>query len=168
MLTYHPIHDPSHCTFRLLCLMSDIKQDEVSWDFLKILDFYVLFPHLIASMKFSKEILEFRPMLKQVPQPYESLPSPARLMFELGEIQEQTIKSMIAKGIAEKDSFVSGKIKIRFAVLPKMIRELIAAENFRQEDWYQFLTETLVQLPLKGPNGIKDRTGLMEYRYDAA
>ena len=167
MLTYHPIHDPSHCTFRILCLMNDIEKDEVVWDFLKILDFYILFPHLIASMKFPKEVLEFRTMLRKVSRPYENLPSPTRLMFELGEIQEQTIKSMIAKGIAEKDSFVSGKVKVRFSMLPEKISSLIAAEKFRQEEWYQFLTTTLVQLPLKGPNGLKDRTGLMEYRYDA-
>ncbi len=168
MLTYHPIHDPSHCTFRMLCLMSDVERVEVSWDCLKILDFYLLFPHLLSKMTFSKDIIEFRAMLKKIPEPYESLPSPSRLMFELGEIQEQTIKSMIAKGLVEKGPFISGKVKIRFMVLPQKISELIASEKFRQEEWYNFLTKVLVQMPLKGINGLKDRTGLMEYRYDVA
>ena len=148
--------------------MTDIKKDEISWDCLKILDFYVLFPHTIATMKFPQKIRTFKSILKKVPKPYENFPSPTRLMFELGEIQEQTIKSMVAKGLVDKQSFISGKIKVRISILPKKISELINKEKFRQEEWYQFLTSTLVYLPLKEANGLKDRTGLMEYRYDAA
>lgn len=148
--------------------MTDIEKDEMSWDHLKILDFYVLFPHLISSISLPREMVEHKAKLKKVLPPYENLPSPSRLMFELGQIQEQTIKSLIAKGIAEKEPFLSGKVKFRFLILPKEIHKTIADEKFRQQVWYKFLTTTLMQIPLKGAHGLKDRTGLMEYRYDVA
>lgn len=166
MLTYHPIHDPSHCIFRLLCLMNDIKKEEVSWEQLKILDFYVLFPHFISDMRMPKELSGYRKMLKNISKPYENLPATSRLMFELGKIQERTINSMVAKGLVEKDVFLSGHIKVRFPMIPKKIITSIEDAKFRKEEWYSFLTNLLVQIPTKGKDGIKDRTGLMEYRYD--
>lgn len=166
MLAYHPIHDPNHCTFRLLCLMHDINEDEVEWDRLKILDFYVLFPHLIAKITFPKEMRGERKKLEGITEPYENLASSEILMAALGKIQDQTIKSLIAKDIIKEEDFLSGKIKEKPDILPQEMCQLIEEAPFRQEVWYKFLTKQLVNINLTGENGLKHRTGLMEYRYD--
>lgn len=167
MLTYHPIRDPSHCAFRLLCLMSDISDDEVFWDKLRILDFYILFPHLISKISLPKDMVKYKSKLKYVSKSYENLQTASQLMFELTKIQEQAIKSLVAKDIAMKEPFQSGKVKIQFSILPKRIHKIIIKAKFRKEFWYSFLIEQLSEIPLKGSKGLKERTGLMEYRYDA-
>lgn len=146
--------------------MKDIDADDVSWERLKILDFYVLFPHLISKMSLPQELVHHRTALRAIPAPYENLPSASRLLFELSEIQEQTIKSLIAKGLVEKEPFLDGRIKIRFQILPREVKQLIEDTKFRAEEWYEFLTNVLVNIPTKGTHGLKARTGLMEYRYD--
>jgi len=166
MLTYHPIHDPSHCIFRMLCLLEDIKKSEILWDQIKILDFYVLFPHLIWQISFPQELRDYKNELKKIKPPYENLTSPSRLMFELNVIQEQSVKAMIAKGLIENDTFASGKIRLRKELVPTGIKNSIQKASFRNENWYEFLTRFLTTLQVKGKNGLKDRTGLMEYKYD--
>lgn len=166
MLTYHPIHDPSHCTFRFLCLLEDVNTVEAPWDLLRILDFYTLFPHLLQKMRFPEELAPHRAHLRTIKAPYENLPPKAKLMFELGIIQDQAIKSLTAKGLVEFEPYLMGKIKLRRGLLPKEIIALIHNAKFRGEDWYKFVVNFLPKVKLKGPEGLKARTGLLEYRYD--
>lgn len=164
---YHPIHDSGHCIFRLLCLFSDLNKAEVPWDLIRILDFYILFPHLLSSVRLPSELRTHKPILKSVKQPYEHLPPASRLMFELARIQDETVSSMIAKGLFEKKVFTQGRIKLRNALVSQELIKLIEEANFRQSEWYDILINHISLIPLKGKNGLKDRSGLMEFRYDA-
>jgi hypothetical protein len=166
MLTYHPIHDPSHCIFRVLCLAHDIENDKIPVDLIRILDFYILFPHTLASMSLPRDLLDAKRIFKAVKPPYENLPASSRLMFELSSIQDQALKSLMAKGILEQEALSSGYISIRKTILPQIVLSLINESTFRKAEWYQALVKIISNIPLKGNGGLKDRSGLMEYRYD--
>jgi hypothetical protein len=88
-------------------------------------------------------------------------------MFELARIQDETVSSMIAKGLFEKKVFTQGRIKLRNALVSQELIKLIEEANFRQSEWYDILINHISLIPLKGKNGLKDRSGLMEFRYDA-
>lgn len=166
MLTYHPIHDPSHCIFRMLCLSHDIKDMNLSVDLARILDFYIVFPHTLKSLSLPRELLESKKVFKAIKEPYENLPTSSRLMFELSSIQDQAIKSLMAKGILEQSMLSSGYISTRNSMLPKELTSLIENSSFRQAEWYKALVNVVSKIPLKGIRGLKDRSGLLEYRYD--
>ena len=168
MLTYHPIHDPSHCIFRILCLSYDLETSKFPIDLARILDFYVLFPHALASVSWPRELLETKRVFKAIKIPYENLPTPSRLMFELSSIQDQALKSLMAKGILEKASLSSGYISIRKAIIPSEILTLMQSSTFRKTEWYNALVNIISKIPLKGAGGLKDRSGLLEHRYDSA
>ena len=167
MLLYHPLYDAHHCVYRLLMLRRDCVISDLYWDQLKILDFYNLFPHFLSDIRLPRELISRRPLLRRIKKPYEDLPSSKRLVFELGEIQEQTAKSMVAKGIFDRDALVQGKIVVRENMIDKKLLSLIESNPFRDQEWYKFLTTELSLVPVFGADGLKDRTGLMEYRYDA-
>ncbi len=166
MLTYHPAHDPSHCIFRILCLSKDIDEFRVPVDLIKLLDFYVLFPHALKPLSLPKGNSRVKNNFKAIKEPYENLPSPSHLMFQLSLIQDQAIKSLLAKGILDQGAHSSGYILLKDETLSDSIKELIDNSPFRKMQWYQDLTSTIAKITFKGKRGLKNRSGLMEYRYD--
>lgn len=166
MLTYHPIHDPSHCIFRMLCLSEDLEEEKNHIELIRILDFFILFPYTMASMSLPREFNDARKVFKEIETPYENLPTPSHLMFELSTIQDQAIKSLMAKGIVENAELSAGYFSVRKAIVPTEITKLITECSFRKTEWYKVLLGRIAKLPLKGKGGLKDRSGLMEYRYD--
>ncbi len=166
MLIYHPALDPSHCIFRILCLSKDIDEPRALVDLIKLLDFYILFPHTLSNMSLPREALGVKKNFKFIKEPYETLPASAHLMFQLSSIQDQAIKLLIAKGLLNQEAQSSEYIALNKDKLPDSITALIDDSAFRKEQWYQDLTKIVAQIPLKGKSGLKNRSGLMEYRYD--
>ncbi len=168
MLIYHPMKDPFNCIYRVLCILQDLKMQNVPYDLIKILDFYVVFPHLLKDIKLPRELIKYRSVLKEVPLPYENLPDARQLMFDISIIQDQAINSMVAKGVFIKNDFISGNLNLRDTYIKRReIVELITKAKFRETSWYKILIDDLSKIPLLGGSGLKNRTGLMEYRYDA-
>lgn len=166
MLTYHPIHDPSHCIFRMLCLLHDMKNEKIAIDLARILDFYVVFPHTLKSLSLPRDLHEAKRVFKTIKDPYENLPTSSRLMYELSSIQDQALKSLMAKGLLEQSAISSGYISVRKNILPAELNGLIQQSTFRASEWYNALVNVISEIPLKGKSGLKDRSGLLEYRYD--
>ena len=89
-------------------------------------------------------------------------------MFDISIIQDQAINSMVAKGVFIKNDFISGNLNLRDTYIKRReIVELITKAKFRETSWYKILIDDLSKIPLLGGSGLKNRTGLMEYRYDA-
>lgn len=166
MLTYHPMHDHSHCAFRILCLAQDISLDVVSWELLQLLDFYLLFPHELKNITLPRNLFKFKAVLKEIPEPYENLTNAKRLFFSLGEIQKNTRNFLSSKGIFVQEAYQNGIIQLRPEVVPRNISALIQTASFKKEFWYDFITKELPNLGFEGAEGLKKRSGLMEFRYD--
>jgi hypothetical protein len=167
VLVYHPMYDPYHCALRLASILADCALPEIEWERLRLLDFYVTFPHLLTSIRLPQELRSKKRALRSVPIPYESLPTPKRLFFQLGIIQDIAAKLLAAGGILDRGAFLNGRILLPKADLPLTFRELMNSLRFRSSDWYALVTEELSRIALYGRNGLKERSGLMEFRHDA-
>lgn len=169
MLIYHPMKDPFNCIYRMLCILQDIELSVISSDLIKILDFYIVFPHLLKDIKLPSNLSKHRKIFNNIKKPYENLPDARQLMFDISVIQDQVINSMIAKGVFVKDDFLHGNIKLHeFYIENTDIKDILVKAKFREEEWYNILINDLSKIPLLGADGLKNRTGLMEYRYDNA
>lgn len=166
MLIYHPIGDPYHCIYRLLSVLLNLSVQRIEWEKLRILDFYMLFPHLLQDVKLPAELRGARSQLNKIMNPYEVLPSPKRLMFELSKIQDNAVKSLVAKGIVDRTEFVQEIVLLNSFIIPQKLKTHISSQQQKNEYWYKFLTSNFASIPLMGEKGLKERTGLMEYRYD--
>ena len=61
MLIYHPVHDINHCLYRILALLEISKHKEIDWELIKLMDFYVLFPHQLKNIKpFPMELIKHK------------------------------------------------------------------------------------------------------------
>lgn len=165
MIIYHPAYDVHHCAYRFLLLSETIKKD-IEWEKFRILDFFLLFPNLLKNLTLPAEIRGARKVFNNIPEPYENISNPSRLMFELGNIQNACVTSLMAKEILDKEAFASDRIKRTVLELPTGIKLKLDADPIRNESWFIYLANELSEIEFYGSKGFKARCGLMEYRYD--
>jgi hypothetical protein len=52
------------------------------------------------------------------------------------------------------------------ASIPSDIVNLLNSDETRKEDWFNIISSDLCKIELNGTNGLKSKTGLMEFVYD--
>ncbi|WP_124414827.1 ABC-three component system middle component 5 [Pseudomonas sp. R4-35-07] len=167
MLIYHPAYDANHCLYRLLAILQATTEFSLTWDQLRILDYYYLFPSQLKNIKpWPASIKEFKVQLKSIPEQFEDINNPARVLYDLQVFQKTAALELIAKGIISKFEFESGLIKIDTGLLPIGYLELLDSDLFLRGDAFEIITKALPKVEFNGESGLKKRSGLMEYIYD--
>ena len=166
MIIYHPAYDLNHCVFRFITLLYSIKDHAINWEAMQILDFYYVFPNLLADIRLPRNSIATRQMLKKIPVTYESLSNPRRLMFGLKALQNEAARALVAKGLIDKDSYLKNIIRLHAKRVPETLCEQIIKDEKRNTQWFQLLVEVLAKYPINGKDGLKHRTQLLEFRYD--
>ncbi|WP_448118157.1 ABC-three component system middle component 5 [Pseudomonas serbica] len=164
MLIYHPAYDAYHCVFRMLCIVSELQSVEL--DKARLLDFYLLFPSAIAKIRLPKSHYSGRQLAKLLANVYRDPINPSATFRELRYIQEAALKCMVASGFVDAKSYESGLMVRTKLPLPESMLEATSAYIKNNLELTGFVLGELATIPLKGLDGLKDRTGLMEYRYD--
>lgn len=143
-------------------------QDLESFEFsrLRIYDFLFLFPHFIKDVSFPrvKGVTKIKRDAAKIAPVYERLPDRKRLFSEMGDYHIQALQILEAKGIFKE---VDGIIRISESFQSSSIQNLFEDNQYINNEIYKTLLKTLNNVELSGDNGLKQRTGLMEYRYDA-
>ncbi|MDH0747970.1 hypothetical protein N5D61_16690 [Pseudomonas sp. GD03842] len=166
MLIYHPAFDANHCVYRIVSILSATQKD-ISWPLLRILDFYYLFPGQLKKLSpWPKEIQKYKSLVKQVPDEYESITNPARVFFDLESFQKTAILELIAKGVLSKSSFDQGVMKLESESISQDYKVNLVSDPFVNSPAFKVITEALPVVQFGGMNGLKKRSGLMEYIYD--
>jgi hypothetical protein len=166
MIIYHPACDLNHCAFRFITLLSDIDEHQIEWETMQIIDFYYVFPHLLSDIRLPQNPIATKQTLKNISQPYESLPNSRRLMFGLEALQNEAARALVSKGIIYKDLYLRSIIRLHAERVPETLNDQIKKNEKRNSQWYQLIVKVLAKYPINGKNGLKDRSQLMEFRYD--
>ncbi|MBT9098386.1 hypothetical protein KFZ76_11780 [Methylovulum psychrotolerans] len=167
MLIYHPAQDVNHCVYRILLMLERSVHETFDIELYRLLDFYFLFPHFLKFINpFPSEFRAYFNLVKQIPEPYESLINTKRILFELESLQSVAIQSLLAKNILELEAYKEKKLKRSETKLPFQIVEVIAADKVAEEGWFRLIVNEFPLINFAGQAGLKKRTGLMEYRYD--
>ena len=167
-LSYEPALDAYHATFRFLRIRERFATISVAVDIVRIVDFYLLFPQRLDSFR----VLPNHRWLKKLGktaarESYAKQPSDIVLFSRMEEIQLAALETLAsAKFIIgaelEKGCF-SNSGKRPTEPLWRMLQDANSAED----DLLDGLVVMATEYDLEGPNGLKARTGLMEFRYDA-
>jgi hypothetical protein len=133
---------------------------------LRIYDFLFLFPHFIKDVSFPKVkgVTALKKDAAKIASAYERLPDRKRLFSEMGDYHIQALQILEAKGIFKE---VEGIIRISESFQSSSVTNLLEDNQYINNEFYKTLLNTLKNIKLSGDNGLKQRTGLMEYRYDA-
>jgi hypothetical protein len=167
MLMYHPAQDANHCVFRTLLILEHTVHEDVGLELYRLLDFYILFPHMLKHISPLPTVLRaYKRLLSEIPEPFETMRNTKRILFELESLQTVALHNLLAKQLIDIDSFKSGRLRRTSESIPPELGAAIKTSEQAQEEWFRMVVSELPMIDFGGKNGLKKRTGLMEFRYD--
>jgi hypothetical protein len=159
---WHSSRDAYHCAFRILRLLLATETGELSLEWIRILDMFLLYPSLLHSTSMPQETKDhFRTL--GIPRPSQifiKLPSSAIIAQDLRIYQTTAATQLAARSILDADLLRKGMVRIDPAQLPEIIATKALLKNSTDGGLTRFLTHDLPQVPLTGTNSIYRRAGL--------
>jgi hypothetical protein len=166
MLIYNQAYDLYHTIFRILQITE--KTDEnLEIDKLRILDFYLAFPSELLHLKAFRGFKKYEKYIRAETNKYERVIDRKRLFFKMEFIQISAIKALISYGIFDAKEFKNGKIKRTELPLSKDILDRLNEANEKNMNLINLITGPLASMDLFGHLGLKVRTNLIDFKYDA-
>lgn len=169
-LTYSSAYDPYHAVFRLLAFsrIAD-KAEAYPFDSFRIVDFFHCFPWMIKDFPAYTRIEGFQKFRNSVARQhsgtrFDVLPE-RQFVFERMMPSQYAARSVLLK---EGNLVSSGdNIKIKnSSVRTETLNDALGDYCKENKDLLIFLSRYLIRVPLLGAGGLKDRSGLGEFRYD--
>lgn len=142
--------------------------EEIEVDKARLLDFYLLFPSTIASIRLPSDLLEIRKVAKDIANVYHDPASPLSTFRDMRHIQGAALKCIAAAGLIDRGRYESGFVTRTTAAIPEALKNKVDEFLTARQPIADLLLDGLASIPLRGHDGLKHRTELMEYRYDVA
>lgn len=166
MLVYHPAFDIYNCVFRMLQLMTSMKQSEVELDRLRIWDFYLTFPNEARKISYPSNLSELKRIFKKKQEnPYEDLIDPKRIIERMKPYQMSALRCMASYGLIDNKLLSKNIVKRTEKEVPKELLNKFSELTIEKANIIKLIVG-FNELPLYGKMGLKYRTGLIEFKYD--
>lgn len=169
-LTYNEAFDPYHAVFRYIRIWRGCGlEGKTHFDMLRILDFYLLFPFRLQNMSFLAQDRGWRRISKSYEdrKPYGDLPDDVSVFSRMEPFQRAAVSSLVHSGVLSVDAWRNNQIEFLNVDLPPQLVNRCLSLNNSMPDVIEILCGLRERYPLLGHNGLKNRTGLLEFRYDA-
>lgn len=166
MLIYHPAFDIYNCVFRMLQLMTSMKQSKIEVDRLRIWDFYLTFPNEARKIIYPSDLSELKKIFKAKQEnPYEDLIDPKRIIERMKPYQMSALRCIASYGLIDSKELTRNIIIRTEKEIPQELLEKFADLTIEKSNIIKLITG-FNDLPLYGKTGLKFRTGLIEFKYD--
>jgi len=151
----------------MLQILEHMKRVDVEVDRLRIWDFYLTFPNEARKISFPMDLKDLKKVFRSKdPNPYEDLIDAKRILLRMKSYQVAALKCLASYDLIDQDELSNGYVKRTDNAIPKEISEKINELTIEQENILK-LVIGFTELPLFGKSGLKSRTGLLDFRYDA-
>lgn len=169
MLIYHPAFDAYHCAFRAVTIAKSIPKMEL--EKLRIIDFYLCFPSELSKIQLPRDHPKIRKLARAIENEYHGPVNAARTFTNMKPIQIAAVRMLAASGVFDPHALDTGVVSVTLTQVPDTLAALVDVDVSRDTldgALRKYILNDLSRIPLTGTGGLKQRTGLMEYRYDAA
>jgi hypothetical protein len=169
-LTYNEAFDPYHAAFRFIRLnLACQLHTRTPFDTLRILDFYLLFPFRLQAMRLHSTDTGWRKVSRSYGDqaPYGAMPDDSSIFARMELFQRAAAASLVQSGHLSADAWETDEVEFIALELPTGLAARCNTLNARMADIANILCQIKARYPLGGRDGLKDRTGLLEYRYDS-
>ena len=166
MLFYHPAFDGYHAAFRMLQMLSASKKQQYERETLRILDFYLVFPQLIADVRLPKALQGQKRAFSGLINKYHFSGSPRTVFMQMAPLHDMALRLLVSKRLVELDKLLNGVVLRSDIPLPKQLDAAIRNKAGGRTELLTFIVNEVGSIPLHGEDGLKARTSLMDYRYD--
>jgi len=134
-------------------------------DTLRIVDLYLMFPYLIADLDFPKGTGHHGRKLAGTASRFNRLPSPKLFLSQTKALNLIVTSGLAGKDLISVEALADGQATRTDRALPG---DLLSEANSRDLELADYLGSRIATIPLLGKKGLKDRSKLMEFRYDPA
>ena len=166
-LAYHPAFDPYHATLRLLQIIHFNPLCVHERDRLRILDFFLMFPQQIKDIRLPRQYTKRQNLASAKPNPYHFSGTTVIVFNQMAPWQDAALHLLLAAGMISRTALTENDTVVASGELPLLLRNLITGRNATAAERLHFLVNELYAFPLKGKDGLKDRTGMLSYKYDS-
>lgn len=136
-------------------------------DELRLLDFYLVFPFLIEHIRLMPKHRSYRNLARNYARPYSEQPEDRVVFQRMRPIQFAALETLAVNELLEVQALEVGRAQATAKEPSPQLLRRIATANKRDGALLEFLGVLAKEYPFEGPGGLKDRTGLLEFRYDA-
>jgi hypothetical protein len=172
MITYNQAFDLYHTIFRLLHFLNrfdDTQQIEV--ERIRIWDFYLLFPDKVHEIRLKRVESDIKRLLKtyihDTANPYDRIQENRKVFEKIKPYQLAALNCIASYGIIEKATLTQQVIVVTNKSIISDFIEQPTNLSPKEQNIISIMTSHFNQVPLFGTDGLKNRTDLMESRYDA-
>ncbi len=166
-LAFEPAFDPFHGAFRLLRQLEFGKSKPVFLPRLKVLDVFVAEPRRCLDIRLQGDPKKAARLAAKCQKPtYGHRPSKQAFFNRMSPMQDAALQTLVSQGFLDPHAFENKFVQRTDKTLPEALRSRIAAKNDDEAPLMEFIVQSLDNVPFEGVGGLKDRTGLGEYRYD--
>lgn len=172
MIVYNQAFDLYHTIFRLLHFLNKFENQTIlEIERVRIWDFYLLFPSKIHEIRLKQDESDIRRIrkefIKDSNNPYERITDNRKIFEKIRPYQQAALNCIASYGIIDKSllnqqriSIINKDILIEFV---NKFEELTPKER----NVIALMTSHFNQVSLFGADGLKNRTNLIESKYDA-
>lgn len=163
-LVYHPVFDPYNAIVRCL-RASQIIERSFSKEEIEFYQFAILFPEIFAKTRLTAVLrskwvsLRFSPRFE-----YEVRPPLDRLLKRSHPNFEAAFQTLIATAAFKPET--EDRIVVDWQEVDARLIEIISRRNSEEAELMAFLASVTKEIPFEGAGGLKDRSGILEFRYD--
>ncbi|HUD40750.1 MAG TPA: ABC-three component system middle component 5 [Dokdonella sp.] len=168
-LAFQPAFDVLHTEFRFLRIRRILTSNRHwRYDQIRIADFYLAFPFRLGDVRLKPIHRSVKRLAQEFSKGrYESQPDDHLLFSRMQPIHRAAAETLIANGFFDEKAFKSELIAETGKIEPPALSARIEQVNADHASLMEVIRTMLEDYPLLGANGLKDRTGLLEFRYDA-
>lgn len=168
MILYHPATDFFHCWMRIATMVDRLGNDSIEYDRARIIDYYLCFPHALLQCRlpasFSNKV---RKSVHALDKRYEDDLSIHQAFQQMRAIQHQVVMDMVGRGLLERTAYLEGLLVVSdSSQAHDVLVQVTAKWSGKESEARSTIIDALGSLSLNGHNGLKARSGLLEYRYD--
>lgn len=172
MIIYNQAYDLYHTIFRFLQFLNRFEEGElIEIDRLRIWDFYLLFPNKIHSIQLKKGESDIRKIrnrfIKESKNPYERIVENKKIFEKLKPYQLSALNCITSYGVIDKSLINQHRVCVINKGVLKTFVDKYDELSDKEKNVIALMTSHFNQISLFGPNGLKNRTKLMESKYDA-
>lgn len=172
MIVYNQAFDLYHTIFRLLHFLNKFENQTIlEIERVRIWDFYFLFPSKIHEIRLKQDESDIRKIrkdfIKDSNNPYERITDNRKIFEKIRPYQQAALNCIASYGIIDKLSLNQQMISI---INKDILIEFV--NNFeeltpKERNVIALMTTHFNKVSLFGTDGLKNRTNLIESKYDA-
>ncbi|WP_372482892.1 ABC-three component system middle component 5 [Elizabethkingia anophelis] len=172
MIVYQPAFDLYHAIYRIVNILGYFNRDEsIEIERLRIWDYYFLFPNKMKNIRLKQDEKDVRIYINtyivRQQNPYEEILNDRKMFERIRPYQMSALKYLASIGLINKDYLDNNRItKISKEILDELSK-ITNELTIQEKNTIRLLTSHFYFVPIYGKDGLKDRTNLLESKYDA-